>query len=138
MVNCHSTALKRLHRLKIMGTAIFSYNFLIKRLVIALDDTICQIPVFCALISHQTNLHKKIHSFTIEIRKIIISSYMLILTSLCRQFEVIYNDMHEEDLKSVVERTGCLAPCSYTEYRIKASIELVSIFFCIAAKQNLN
>ena len=45
---------------------------------------------------------------------------------LCRQFEVRYFQLGELVLQNVSERTGCLPPCVYTEYRITKTYDLVS------------
>ena len=34
-----------------------------------------------------------------------------------REYEALYNSVSEEELGSIVRKTGCLSPCHYTEYR---------------------
>ena len=42
-----------------------------------------------------------------------------------------YKFLQQKDLQSVVDRTGCLAPCTFLEYRITKSVEVVSKTFIL-------
>ena len=47
-----------------------------------------------------------------------------------------YKYLQQKDLQSIVDRTGCLAPCTFTEYRITKSVEVVgkTLFIEITSK----
>ena len=45
-----------------------------------------------------------------------------------------YKYLQQKDLQNVVERTGCLAPCTFLEYRIIKSVEVVSKTLIIICK----
>ena len=57
-------------------------------------------------------------------------SHTLHFILLLRQFETRFYSVSEEVMKNVAERTGCQAPCMYTEFRMRPETEeVVSMTF---------
>ena len=46
-----------------------------------------------------------------------------------RELEVKFFSVKEMVLQDIAERTGCLAPCTYTEYRLKSDTLTLVRFF---------